>query len=99
MRTVRKLFTIVCALCAAGAGAAELQVRVENASGVPLANAVVYAVPLTPAGAATLKALAPGDYRLYAWHEPMMDPAPGESLHVDSAPLPLRRMPQARTEE
>ena len=186
MRTAGNLCGLVCALGMTGAGAADLQVRVENASGGSLADAILYAVPLTPAvrtapakatidqinrqfvprvsvvqtgaaiefpnsdnirhavysfspaktfnlklyaekpanpvvfdkpgvvvlgctihdhmiawvvvvdtpyfahtdqsGAATLSSLPAGDYRLYAWHEPMTDPTAGEVLHVDAAP-------------
>jgi plastocyanin len=177
-------FGVVCALGVTGAGAAELQLRVENASATALADAIVYAVPVTPAvrtapvkatidqvnrqfvprvsvvqtgaaiefpnsdnirhavysfspaktftlklyaekpaspvvfdksglvvlgctihdhmiawvlvvdtpyfghtdaGGAAALALPPGDYRLYAWHEPMMDPSAGELLHVEAA--------------
>jgi plastocyanin len=190
VRAAAGLFGLVCALGVMGAGAADLQVRVENASATSLADAIVYAVPVTPAvrtapakatidqvnrqfvprvsvvqtgasiefpnsdnirhavysfspaktftlklyaekpanpvvfdksgvvvlgctihdhmiawvvvvdtpyfghtdqsGAATLAALPPGDYRLYAWHEPMADPTPGEALHVEAAPQASR---------
>jgi plastocyanin len=191
VRATAGLFGLVCALGTMAARAADLPVRVENASGTSLADAIVYAVPMTPAartapakgtidqvnrqfvprvsvvqtgaaiefpnsdnirhavysfspaktftlklyaekpanpvvfdksgvvvlgctihdhmiawvlvvdtpyfghtgpsGAATL-ALPPGDYRLYAWHEPMTDPSAGELLHVEPAPQASRIM-------
>jgi plastocyanin len=38
-------------------------------------------------GSARLPNLPPGDYVLRAWYEPMAQEAPGEMVHVDSAPL------------